>query len=52
MTTQELLDSRADYKYGFVTDIETETFPKGLSEETVRAISAKRMSPPFYSNLA
>ena len=47
MTTQELLDSRADYKYGFVTDIESETFPKGLSEETVRAISAKKNEPPF-----
>jgi Fe-S cluster assembly protein SufB len=47
MTTQELLESRADYKYGFVTDIESETFPKGLTEETVRAISAKKNEPPF-----
>ena len=29
------------YKYGFVTDIESETAPKGLSEDTVRFISAK-----------
>ncbi|MBS0649819.1 MAG: Fe-S cluster assembly protein SufB [Verrucomicrobia bacterium] len=47
MATQELLDSRADYKYGFVTDIESETFPKGLTEETVRAISAKKNEPAF-----
>lgn len=42
----ELLD-RADYKYGFVTPIESEVFPKGLTEETVRAISAKKGEPAF-----
>ena len=47
MTTQELIESRADYKYGFVTDIESQTFPKGLTEETVRAISAKKNEPAF-----
>lgn len=47
MVTQELLDSRADYRYGFVTDIESETFAKGLTEETVRAISAKKNEPAF-----
>ena len=31
-----------EYKYGFTTDIETETIGKGLSEEVVRLISAKR----------
>ncbi len=36
-----------DYKYGFVTDIETESIPKGLSEETVRLISAKKGEPTF-----
>ena len=30
------------YKYGFVTDIETETAPKGLNEDIVRFISAKK----------
>lgn len=35
------------YKYGFVTDIETETSPKGLSEETVRYISAKKNEPEW-----
>ena len=29
-----------EYKYGFVTDIESETLPRGLTEETVRMISA------------
>lgn len=47
MSTDELLKERANYKYGFVTEIETESFPKGLSEETVRAISAKKEEPPF-----
>ena len=30
------------YKYGFVTDIETEKIAKGLSEEVVRLISSKK----------
>ena len=30
------------YKYGFVTDIETEKAPKGLSEDVIRFISAKK----------
>ncbi len=38
---------QAEYKYGFVTDVESESFPKGLTEETVRAISAKKDEPPF-----
>ena len=36
-----------DYKYGFVTNIETDVIQKGLSEETVRAISAKKEEPEF-----
>ncbi|MFO1188132.1 MAG: Fe-S cluster assembly protein SufB [Alphaproteobacteria bacterium] len=35
----------ADYKYGFVTEIESEFAPKGLSEEVVRFISAKKGEP-------
>ncbi|NJK40149.1 MAG: Fe-S cluster assembly protein SufB [Acaryochloridaceae cyanobacterium SU_2_1] len=35
------------YKYGFVTDIEVETIPKGLSEDVVRLISAKKNEPEF-----
>lgn len=37
----------ADYKYGFITEVETESLPKGLNEETVRAISAKKNEPDF-----
>jgi Fe-S cluster assembly protein SufB len=36
-----------DYKYGFVTDIETEEFPKGLSEDIVRLISSKKNEPTW-----
>ncbi|BAW96856.1 FeS assembly protein SufB [[Synechococcus] sp. NIES-970] len=35
------------YKYGFVTDIETEKIPRGLSEDVVRLISAKKNEPEF-----
>lgn len=33
------------YKYGFVTDIESESVDPGLSEDVIRLISAKRKSP-------
>src|ERR1700722_4183839 len=46
-TTEELLKERSEYKFGFSTDVETEALPKGLNEETVRAISAKKNEPPF-----
>src|SRR5512133_993695 len=36
-----------EYKYGFVTDIETETIPMGLNEDVVRLISAKKKEPEF-----
>src|SRR5579883_600830 len=36
-----------EYKYGFVTDIETETVPRGLSEDIVRRISAIKREPEF-----
>lgn len=39
-----------DYKYGFVTPIETETFAKGLDEDVVRAISKKKNEPEFLLN--
>jgi len=35
------------YKYGFVTDIETEKIAKGLSEDVVRLISSKKDEPAF-----
>jgi Fe-S cluster assembly protein SufB len=39
--------SRQGYKYGFVTDIEAETAPPGLNEETVAFISAKKDEPEW-----
>ena len=36
-----------EYKYGFTTDIETETIPIGLSEDVVRLISAKKEEPEW-----
>ncbi|VXD12179.1 Fe-S cluster assembly protein SufB [Planktothrix paucivesiculata] len=38
------------YKYGFVTDIESDTIPRGLSEDVVRLISAKKNEPEFMLN--
>jgi Fe-S cluster assembly protein SufB len=35
------------YKYGFVTDVETEAFPFGLNEEVIRKISAIKKEPEF-----
>lgn len=37
----------SEYKYGFTTDVETEIIPKGLSEEVVRLISAKKGEPEW-----
>jgi Fe-S cluster assembly protein SufB len=37
----------SEYKYGFVSDFETDEAPKGLSEETVRFISAKKKEPEW-----
>ena len=36
-----------DYKYGFFTDIETETAPKGLNEDIIRLISNKKKEPDW-----
>lgn len=43
----EILQEREVYPHGFVTNVESERIPKGLSEETVRLISAKKNEPPF-----
>ena len=47
MSTKEILEEKTEYKYGFSTSIETDSLPKGLSEETVRAISEKKAEPKF-----
>ncbi|MDZ7314625.1 MAG: Fe-S cluster assembly protein SufB [candidate division KSB1 bacterium] len=39
--------TRQEYKYGFVADIESESFPKGLNEEIVRAISRRKGEPDW-----
>ncbi len=39
--------TRGEYKFGFFTDIETETIPKGLNEDIIRLISAKKNEPDF-----
>ncbi len=36
-----------EYKYGFYTDIELDTLPKGLNEDIIRMISAKKNEPEF-----
>jgi Fe-S cluster assembly protein SufB len=36
-----------DYKYGFVPDIDADTFPPGLNEDVIRALSAKKNEPEF-----
>src|SRR5206468_5406382 len=46
MSNIEVLTNK-EYKYGFVTDIESETIPKGLSEDTIRLISAKKNEPEW-----
>lgn len=38
-----------EYKYGFYTDIESDTFPVGLSEDVVRAISKKKNEPEWMT---
>jgi Fe-S cluster assembly protein SufB len=45
-TTIEQL-ARQDYKYGFVTDVAAESIPRGLSEDVVRIISAKKQEPEW-----
>ncbi|NGX39517.1 MAG: FeS cluster assembly protein SufB [Chlamydiae bacterium] len=47
MSTEQIIQEKAEYKYGFSTSIETESISKGLSEETVREISAKKNEPDF-----
>src|SRR5581483_10862468 len=44
--TLEDLTSR-QYKYGFVTDIEADAVPRGLNEDIIRLISAKKNEPAF-----
>lgn len=45
--TTETSNQDTEYKFGFVTEVETDTLPKGLNEETIRAIAAKKGEPDF-----
>ncbi|HEY7783445.1 MAG TPA: Fe-S cluster assembly protein SufB [Pyrinomonadaceae bacterium] len=44
MSTAELL-GKQEYKYGFITDIESDVIPRGLTEDTIRLIVAKKNEP-------
>jgi Fe-S cluster assembly protein SufB len=48
-TSTEVIQDLAnrEYKYGFVTDVERDDIPRGLSEEVVRLISAKKNEPEW-----
>jgi len=46
MTPEDIIISQ-DYKYGFVTEIDADTIPRGLNEEIVRMISAKKSEPQW-----
>ncbi|HEY0789038.1 MAG TPA: Fe-S cluster assembly protein SufB [Thermoanaerobaculia bacterium] len=39
--------AKREYKWGFVTDIESDVVPPGLSEDVIRVISAKKKEPEF-----
>lgn len=41
--------TQSEYKFGFYTDIETETIPKGLNEDIIRMISAKKQEPDWLT---
>ena len=47
--SNKIIDSftQGDYKFGFITDIETDMAPKGLNEDIIRFISAKKNEPEF-----
>jgi len=45
-TEIEILANR-EYKYGFVTELETDTVPTGLNEDIIRTISAKKQEPEW-----
>ena len=46
-TKQHIEDMSGEYKYGFTTDVEMDMAPKGLSEDIVRFISAKKKEPEW-----
>jgi len=49
-TREQVAEITGEYKYGFVTDVEMDMAPKGLSEDIVRFISAKKEEPEWLLN--
>ena len=51
-TATETIESlvKQDYKYGFYTDVETESAPPGLSEDTIRLISRRKNEPEWLTD--
>ena len=49
-TREHVAEITGEYKYGFVTDVEMDMAPKGLSEDIVRFISAKKEEPEWLLN--
>ena len=49
--SKDIIDelSSSQYKYGFHSDIDSDTFPKGLSEDVIRAISARKEEPEWMT---
>ena len=49
LSEDELLEkvTTTEYKYGFITEIETDKIEKGLSEDVVRLISKKKNEPEW-----
>ena len=50
-TASETIENlvKQEYKYGFVTDVESESAPPGLSEDTIRMISLKKHEPDWLT---
>ncbi len=49
-TIQTVEEMAGKYEAGFITDIESEKAPKGLSEDTIRFISAKKKDCLLYTS--
>ena len=47
--TVSTVEQMGDYEWGFVTDIESESFPPGLNEDVIRALSAKKNEPEWMT---
>ena len=48
MTRKEIEQiANQEYKYGFVTEVDSDTLPKGLNEDIIRIISEKKNEPSF-----